>query len=335
MIPNLHIAAPYLIFIGDVQDEVAAKTGFGIVKWRPDDCIGQARMPGCRIDLGLPDMTAAEAVARGVRTLIIGIAPAGGLLPESWIGPLANALEAGLDIASGLHVRLGSIPALQAAADRAGRRLIDVRHPAHGFAVAKGERRSGKRLLTVGTDCAVGKKYTALSIHAALRDRDIPATFRATGQTGILIGESGIAIDAVVADFVAGAAEWLSPAAPPDHWDVIEGQGSLFHPAFAGVSLGLLHGSQPDVFVVCHEPTRRTLTGVSAPVPSLEAVIDLTIRLGRVTSPDIRCCGVSINTAKLEEAAARDLVAETRSRLGLPCTDPIRFGIEPIAAALS
>jgi uncharacterized NAD-dependent epimerase/dehydratase family protein len=334
MIPSHRIAAPFLIFVGDVQDEIAAKTGFGIVKWRRDDCVGQARMPGCGVDLGLPDLSVAEAVALGARTLIIGIAPAGGLLPESWVGPLVNALESGLDIASGLHVRLGSIPALRAAAERTGRRLFDVRHSSQSFTVAKGERRTGKRLLTVGTDCAVGKKYTALSIHAALQRRGIPATFRATGQTGILIGESGVAVDAVVADFVAGAAEWLSPSAAPDHWDVIEGQGSLFHPAFAGVSLGLLHGSQPDFFVVCHEPTRRTLSGVAARVPSLEEVIDLTTRLGRVTSPDIRCCGVSINTARLESSAARDLVGETQLRLGLPCTDPIRFGIEPISAGL-
>ncbi|MET0273751.1 MAG: N-acetyltransferase DgcN [Phenylobacterium sp.] len=334
MRPGFGIEPPYLIFVGDAQDEVTAKTGFGVVKWRPDDCIGQARMPGGGVDLGLPDLSAAEAVARGARTLIIGIAPAGGALPESWIAQLIQALDAGLDIASGLHIRLGTIPALQDAAARSGRRLIDVRHPQHEFTVAKGEPRPGRRLLTVGTDCAVGKKYTALAIHAALRRRGVAATFRATGQTGILIGESGVAVDAVVADFVAGAAEWLSPAAAPDHWDIIEGQGSLFHPAFAGVSLGLLHGSQPDVFVVCHEPTRQTLASVSTRVPSLEEVIDLTIRLGRVTSPDIRCGGISINTARLEAAAARDLVEETRARLDLPCTDPIRFGVDPIAEAL-
>ncbi|MDB5495572.1 MAG: hypothetical protein JWP86_2909 [Phenylobacterium sp.] len=334
MSPGFGIAPPYLIFIGDAQDEVIAKTGFGVVKWRPDDCLGQARMSGCGVDLGLPDLSIAQAAANGARTLIIGIAPSGGSLPERWIASLVEALEAGLDIASGLHIRLGSIPALLAAAERTGRRLIDVRHSLHNFTVAKGEPRPGKRLLTVGTDCAVGKKYTALSIHAALQRRGVPATFRATGQTGILIGESGVAVDAVVADFVAGAAEWLSPAAAPEHWDIIEGQGSLFHPAFAGVSLGLLHGSQPDVFVVCHEPTRQTLTGVKARVPGLDEVINLTNLLGRVTNPDIRCGGVSINTARLEEAAARDLIEETAARLGLPCTDPIRFGIDRIAEPL-
>lgn len=334
MSPIGKINAPYLLFMGDAQNEVDAKTGFGIAAWRRDDSLGQARMPGCRVDLGLPELSPHEAVARGARTLIIGIAPAGGALPTSWIEPLAAALAAGLDIASGLHARLEFVPALKAAAERFGRQLINVRHPREHFGVATGERRRGKRLLTVGTDCAVGKKYTALAIHAALTRRGTPATFRATGQTGILIGDGGIAVDAVVADFVAGAAEALSPVAADDHWDVIEGQGSLLHPAFAGVSLGLLHGSQPDVFVVCHETTRRMLAGTSVPVPRIEDVIDLTARLGSVTNSRIRCVGISLNTARLELSAARAMIEETQMRFGVPCTDPIRFGVERIVEAL-
>lgn len=334
MIPSYDIAPPFLVFVGDAQDEVTAKTGFGVVQWRPDDCLGQARLPGCGVDLGLPDLTPLQAVERGARFLIIGIAPPGGALPDSWIEPLVGALEAGLDIASGLHIKLEAIPALKDAAERAGRRLVDVRHPKHAFPVGKGLKRPGKRLLTVGTDCAVGKKYTALAIHSALVKLGRPATFRATGQTGILIGERGVAVDAVVADFVAGAAECLSPSGQPDHWDIIEGQGSLLHPSYAGVTLGLLHGSQPDVFVVCHEPTRRTLAGVDAGVPALEEIIELTVRLGRVTNPDIRCGGVSINTSRLELSAAQKLVSETEERLGVPCTDAIRFGVQSIVELL-
>jgi uncharacterized NAD-dependent epimerase/dehydratase family protein len=328
------IAAPYLIFVGDSKSDTTAKTGFGVAEWRRDKCLGQARLPGGEVDVGLPTMTVEDAAAKGARTLIIGIAPGGGLLPQSWVATLVAALKAGLDIASGLHTRLSSIPELKEAAERHGRRLIDVRHPRQTFPIANGKKRPGKRLLTVGTDCAVGKKYTSLVLHAEMLRAGIPATFRATGQTGILITGSGVSVDAIVADFVSGAAEQLSPAAAPDHWDVIEGQGSLFHPSYAGVSLGLLHGSQPDAFVVCHEPTRTTMRSVETPLPSIEDVIELTIRLGRVTNPNIRCVGISINTAKLSESAARDLLQATQSRLKLPATDPIRFGVASIVAGL-
>jgi len=335
MNPLMQIAAPYLIFIGDEKDEVVAKTGLGVVQWRRSDCIGQTRLPGCSIDLGIPEMTIEEAAAKGARTLIIGIAPPGGALPHSWLEPLEAALAAGLDIASGLHTKLSAVPLLKEAANRYGRRVIDVRQPIQQFPIGNGTKRTGNRLLTVGTDCAVGKKYTALTIHEALTLRNIPATFRATGQTGIMIGGGGVAVDAVVADFVAGAAESLSPTAPDNHWDVIEGQGSLFHPAYAGVSLGLLHGSQPDAFVVCHEPTRKTMTGVRTAMPRIEDIIDATVRLGRVTNPDIRCVGIAINTRRLGEGEARALVKETQARLDLPCTDPIRFGVDRIVEAFA
>ena len=143
-------------------------------------------------------------------------------------------------------------------------------------------RSTGLRLLTVGTDCSVGKKYTALALEKEMRARGLAADFRATGQTGVFISGRGVAIDAVVADFISGAAEWISPAAEPDHWDVVEGQGSLFHPSFSGVTLGLLHGAQPDAFVVCHEPTRTHMRGVKHTLPSIRDVIDLTVACGRL-----------------------------------------------------
>jgi uncharacterized NAD-dependent epimerase/dehydratase family protein len=167
-----------------------------------------------------------------------------------------------------------------------------------------------------------------------MRARGLDADFRASGQTGIFISGRGVAIDAVAADFISGAAEWISPAAAPNHWDVVEGQGSLFHPSFAGVSLGLLHGAQPDAFVVCHEPTRTTMRGVPRPLPSIREVIELTIVCGRLTNPAIRCVGVAVNTQALEEAAARTLLDETRRAYDLPATDPIRFGVEPIVDRL-
>jgi uncharacterized NAD-dependent epimerase/dehydratase family protein len=240
---------------------------------------------------------------------------------------LLEAMVAGLDIVSGMHSRLATTPALAAAAERYNRRLIDVRTPPRDIPIASGRKRSGKRLLAVGTDCALGKKYTALAIARAFELRGVDTDFRATGQTGIMIAGRGMPMDAVVADFEAGAAEMLSPDGPPEHWDVIEGQGSIFHPAYAGVSLGLLHGSQPDVIVVCHQPGRTHMLGhPQFELPSIEETIDLNLKLGRRTNPTIRCAGVSLNTSHLSESAARQVIADEARRLRLPVADPIRGG---------
>ena len=329
-VSTLNITPPYLIFIGDAKDALAAKTGQGIVDWRPERALGQLRLPGCGADLGIPELTIGEAADRGAKSLVIGTVNPGGVLPEAWTAVLVQALERGLDVASGLHTRLASFADVAQAAGANGRRLFDVRHADRTFKTGRGDKRSGKRLLTVGTDCSVGKKYTALVIERELKRRGIDADFRATGQTGILIAGRGIAIDAVPADFIAGAAEWLSPVAHEQHWDIVEGQGSLLHPSFAGVSLGLLHGSQPDAFVVCHEPSRTTMRHLAVPIPSLEAVIEMTATLGRITNPAIRCAGVALNTRKLGEGAARALIEETAARLLLPVTDPVRFGAEAL-----
>jgi uncharacterized NAD-dependent epimerase/dehydratase family protein len=326
----MRIEPPYLLFLGDVGDDLAAKTAKGIVDWRREWCIGQVRLPGCKTDTGVPDMTIAEAVARGARTMIIGVVNAGGVLPDHWIDYLVRALNEGLDLASGLHVRLSTIPALHDAAKQSGRHLFDVRIPSQSFATGKGTKRPGKRILTVGTDCSVGKKYAALAMERDMRARGLKADFRATGQTGIFIAGGGVAVDAVVADFIAGAAEWLAPANDPDHWDVIEGQGSLFHPSFAGVTLGLLHGSQPDAFICCHEPTRTTMRGVITPLPTITQVIETTIALGRLTNPAIRCIGLAINTERLDSAAAAEELQRIAALHGLPAVDPIRTGMDPI-----
>lgn len=326
----MDLERPYLLFLGDVSDALAAKTALGIVDWRPDWCVGQWRLEGSGADARLPDMDAAAARAAGARTMIIGVVNPGGKLPDEWIGAIVEALTAGLDVAAGLHRRLADVPELKEAAARHGRRLIDVRVSDRGFATGKGTRRPGRRLLTVGTDCAVGKKYAALALERAMRGRGLDADFRATGQTGVFISGRGVAIDAVAADFISGAAEWLSPAAAPDHWDVIEGQGSLFHPSFAGVSLGLLHGAQPDAFVVCHEPTRRTMRNVEMPMPTIADVIDLTVRCGSLTSREIRCVGIAVNTAALEERLALAELDRTAAAHNLPACDPVRFGAGPI-----
>lgn len=316
---------PYLLFLGDTTEAGFAKTAIGLKDWAPEVCVAEWSLPGCPITTGLPTMTPAQARDAGARAMVIGVANGGGVIPAQWLPALVEALEEGLDLISGMHHKLGDIPELAAAAERTGRQLINVRVPPRGIPVGNGRKRTGKRVLTVGTDCALGKKYTALALARGLRERGVDADFRASGQTGILIAGSGIPMDAVVADFSAGAAELLSPDAAADHWDVIEGQGSLFHPAYAGVSLGLLHGSQPDVFVVCHQPGRQHVLGYpDYPLPSIEDVIALTVQLGRRTNPDIRCVGVSLNTHGMSDEAASAACAEVSARLGLPAADPMR-----------
>jgi uncharacterized NAD-dependent epimerase/dehydratase family protein len=317
---------PYLLFLGDATEPAYAKTAFGLRDWAGDRCIGEWSC-GSTLTTGLPHLHPKDARARGARALVIGVANAGGILHQSWIASLIEALEAGLDIISGMHTRLADTPPLKAAAARLGRRLIDIRTPPRDIPVGSGRKRTGQRLLTVGTDCALGKKYTALALARAFAARGLDVDFRATGQTGILIAGSGIPMDAVVADFEAGAAEMLSPAAAPQHWDVIEGQGSLFHPAYAGVALGLLHGSQPDVFVVCHAPGRVHVLGHDDfLLPSIEETIDMTLRLGRRTNPRIRCAGISLNTSGMDAHAAEQLLARESERAGLAAADPMRPG---------
>jgi D-glutamate N-acetyltransferase len=326
---------PYLMFLGDAPDQLAAKTAAGVAFWRPEACLGQLRLPGCRADLHLPDMTIEEAANSGVKTVIVGTTNRGGVLGEGWEPLLVLALELGMDLASGLHHRLADIPILRDTAARCGRQIADVRHPTREFHVGNGIKRPGKRLLTVGTDCSIGKMFTALAIDSELRKRGVSSDFRATGQTGILIAGDGVSIDAVVSDFVAGAVEWLCPANDPGHWDIIEGQGSLFHASYAGVSLGLIHGAQPDALVVCHEPTRPHMRGLPTyKLPDLKLCIDRNIEAAQLTNPAVRCVGLSINTSGLAPDAARDYLRQTGERLELPCVDPVRDGVGPIVDRL-
>jgi uncharacterized NAD-dependent epimerase/dehydratase family protein len=329
------INKPYLLFLGDASDQLAAKTAEGVAYWRRNDCVGQMRLPGCNADLGLPDLTIAEAAELGALTLLIGVANRGGRLSELWMPHLREALATGMDIANGLHNRLADVHELAELVATNGRKLFDVRHTSVTFDVATGKKRTGKRLLTVGTDCSVGKMYASLSIEQEMKRRGIMASFRATGQTGILIAGGGVSVDAVTGDFISGAVEALSPDQEPDHWDVIEGQGSLFHPSFAGVSLGLLHGAQPDVLVLCHEPTREHMRGLPEyPLPSLENCIAANETAARLTNPNATCIGISLNTAALSEAEALDLLGATEARTGLPCVDAVRTGVARLVDCL-
>ncbi|MGO1298111.1 MAG: N-acetyltransferase DgcN [Vibrio sp.] len=331
----MELKQPYLLFLGDAADPLAAKVAQGITTWRPEFCLGQLRLPACNADVGLEDMTVAQAAQGGAKTLVIGVANRGGIISQDWVSVLIEALEAGMDIAAGLHNRLNDIPELVECAKRCGRELFDVRFPTQVYPVANGKKRSGKRVLTVGTDCSVGKMYTSLAIEHELKQRGVDADFRATGQTGILITGSGVSADAVVSDFIAGAIETISPDNSADHWDVIEGQGSLFHASFAGVTTGLIHGAQPDALVLCHEPTRQHMRGLpDYKLPELTHCIQRNLDTASLTNPNVKFVGVSINTSAMEEAPALAYMEQVEKELGLPVVDPFRQGIGRIVDRL-
>ncbi len=329
------LKTPYLVFLGDADDFLMAKVAKGIAHWRPEKCIAQMRFEGAKADLGLPDMSIKEAAAAGAKTFIIGLAPIGGTLPAEWVAILIEAMEFGMDIASGLHIRLNEIPDLVAVAKRTGQKMIDVRIPQVELVCGTGLPRSGKRLLAVGSDCCVGKMFTTLAIHKEMVRRNINATFRATGQTGILIEGSGVPVDAVVSDFIAGVVEQLCPENDAQHWDIIEGQGSLFHPAYAGVSLGLLHGAQADVIIVCHEAGRTQMDMMEGyPVPNFETLIKTNLELGSLTNPNIRLGGIALNTSAMDEEQALAEIDRYQKQFGVPVVDPVRTGVAAIVDAI-
>ena len=324
-------SAPFVVFFGDAADPTFAKTGLGLAQWRPQDCIGQVGLPGCGVDAGVPHFTLQQAREAGARSLVIGSAAVGGQVPASWVPALCEAAAMGFEIVAGLHVRLGSLPGLAEAAARGGARLVDIRVPPPGLPVGTGRKRSGRRLLTVGTDCACGKKYTALALDAEMKRRGLDSDFRATGQTGIMIAGRGLPLDAVVADFLTGAAEVLSPDNRPGHWDMVEGQGSLFHPGYLQVTVGLLVGTQPDAIVVCHQVGRNEIDGWPGfKLPTLQQLIDRAVLLGSLTNPAIRCVGVSLNTSGVPVAERAAVMAAYAAATGLPVVDPLVEGMGPV-----
>ncbi len=329
------IQKPYLLFLGDAPDQLAAKVAQGIRDWRPENAVGQYRMEGCGADVGLDEMSLSEGRKAGAKTLVIGVANRGGVFSPAWKKVLLEAIASGYDIASGLHNLLRDDPDLAAAAQRAGVALHDIRVPDRAYPIANGRKRSGKRCLAVGTDCSVGKMYTALSMDAEMKRRGMRSAFRATGQTGILITGEGVPLDAVVADFMAGAVEELTPDNDPDHWDHIEGQGSLFHVSYSGVTMALIHGGQPDALILCHEPTRTHMRGLPDHVPpSLERLRDLVLPIAQVANPACKVVGISVNTKALGEQEALDYLAGVEARMGLPAVDPFRHGAGRLVDAL-
>ena len=329
------IKTPYLLFLGDAPDQLAAKVAQGIKDWRPGNAVGQYRMEGCRADVGLADMDLIEAREAGAETLVIGVANRGGVISQDWKKVLVMALEEGFDLASGLHNLLRDEPDLVAVAEATGRELHDVRVPDVKYPIANGVKRRGKRCLAVGTDCSVGKMYTSLAMDLEMKQRGLKSSFRATGQTGILITGNGVPLDAVVADFMAGSVEWLTPDNDDNHWDHIEGQGSLFHVSYSGVTMALIHGGQPDALILSHEPTRTHMRGLpDYQQPSLQELRDVALTLARVANPACQVVGISVNTQHMSEDEANAYLAGVEAEMGLPAVDPFRHGAARLVDAL-
>lgn len=329
------LTPPYLVFLGDAHDPLSIKMANGIATWRKEQCIGQFRLPACSVSAGLPDLDIATAAKEGAKTFVLGFANSGGIIDVTWLPYIKEAIRAGMDIVSGLHDKLTDFQELVDLAKDNNVRLIDIRHPTVKLPTGNGYKRAGKRLLTVGTDCSVGKMYTSLAIEKEMQRRGMNVDFRATGQCGVLIAGKGLAIDCVVSDFIAGAAEYLSPSNDSDHWDIVEGQGSLSHPAFAGVSLGLIHGSQPDALVICHALGRTSMRGIKdKPLPTIARTIEQNIDAARLTNPSVKVVGITVNTSSVDETEALAICQSLSAEFDLPVVDPIRHGVAAIVDVL-
>jgi uncharacterized NAD-dependent epimerase/dehydratase family protein len=280
--------------------------------------------------------TVEEALAFGPTTALVGVATQGGRFPPAWRRVLERAIASGLDLESGLHEFVTDDAELAALAARHGVELRDLRKPPAGLNVPTGENLTHPAgvVLTVGSDCAIGKMTVALELDAETRRRGIASEFVPTGQTGIAIAGWGISVDAVVADFVAGAAERLVLEGVARGGELlwVEGQGSLLHPAYSGVTLGLLHGSAPHALVLCHVAGQEVVDGDDRfPIPPLGALVELHERIALLARP-ARVAALALNTRALDEEAARAAIAAAEAETGLPADDPVRFGAERIVS---
>jgi uncharacterized NAD-dependent epimerase/dehydratase family protein len=333
----------YLILAeGHSADAHHGKTMRGVIRYRRDDVaavLDSQRQPGDLED-GIPVVRSVEdALPFGPTTALVGVATSGGRFPPAWAPILRSCVENGLDIENGLHVFLGDDPELCELAARNGVELRDLRRPPDDLTTATGANLAvpGTTVLTVGSDCALGKMTVALELDLEARRRGLRSAFVPTGQTGIAIAGWGISVDAVVADFVAGAAERLVVEGAERGPDVrfVEGQGSILHPWYSGVTVGLYHGSAPHLLVLCHEPTRTALEGVepTQPIPPLRELVELHERLAMTARP-ARVVAVALNTRRLDDAAARAAIEAAEAETGLPADDPVRFGAGKLLAAL-
>jgi uncharacterized NAD-dependent epimerase/dehydratase family protein len=322
----------YLVLAeGYSADPHYGKTARGVMRYGADPVVAvvDSERPGEDLD-GVPVVASVdEALGFAPTTALVGVATAGGRLPEKWRTILESALTAGLDLESGMHQFLGDDPGLAALAEEHGAEIRDLRRAPSGLSVPTGEnlKQDATVILTVGSDCAIGKMSVSLELDRGARERGLGSVFVPTGQTGIAIAGWGIAVDAVVADFIAGAAEQLvvEGAGRGDLlW--VEGQGSLVHPDYSGVTLGLFHGSAPHFLVLCHQVGDTHIQDLPAhPIPSLPELVELHERIALPARP-AKVIGLALNTRRLDEEAARTAIEAAESETGLPADDPVRFG---------
>jgi uncharacterized NAD-dependent epimerase/dehydratase family protein len=326
----------FLILADGQLGVFSSKTATSVLRYRGADVAAvldreHAGMSTSRL-LGVPvDVPIVASFAEGLRlgptALLIGIAPPGGALPAAWRALLGEALQAGLHLVSGLHTMLGDDPELSALAASRGVRILDLRRPPEGDPIASGLAAGthARRVLTVGSDCNVGKMVAALELTAAARATGADARFVATGQTGMLLSDGGIAIDRVIGDFMAGAAEQLVLAQADAEWVVVEGQGSLVHPAYSGVTLALMHGALPDAMVLCHQPNREMVRHQRVPIPPLLNLIALYETALRPIHPG-RVVAIALNGHGLSDDDLARAVTRVEAETGLPAADVIRHG---------
>lgn len=337
-----------LILAHDKFNPLSGKTGVCLLRYRRADIVGVVDRSRAGRDAGevLPEgrgVPVVRSVEDGLKldpdTLFIGIAPVGGQLPDDWRPDLRAALERGMTVVSGLHVFLADDPELAALARKHGARIVDVRRPPADRRIATGEARflESVVVLTVGTDCSIGKMTASVQLHQEALRRGLPSGFVATGQTGMMVGcDAGVTIDAVVGDFMAGETERmvLDVARQGKRLIWVEGQGTTSHPAYSGVTVALLHGASPDYLVLCHDATRREKKGFpSFPLVPLREEVAVNEHLLKWTTGG-KVVAVALMTLGLSEQEARDAIARTELETGLPCTDPVRYGAGRILDAV-
>jgi uncharacterized NAD-dependent epimerase/dehydratase family protein len=289
---------------------------------------------------GIPVVaTVGDALPFEPTTAIVGVATQGGRFPPAWRELLKSAIAGGLDVESGLHEFISEDPELRELAERHDVELRDLRKPPPGLSVPTGANLEvpATIVLTVGSDCAIGKKTVAVELDLEARSRGLASVFVPTGQTGIAIAGWGIAVDAVISDFLAGAAEWLVVEGARRGGELlfVEGQGSLVHPAYSGVTLGLVHGSAPHFFVLCHKAGATEVEGFPGhPLPRLPELVELHERISLRARP-ATVAAIAVNTAGLDDEAARQAIADAAAETGLPADDPVRFGAGRLVDAVT
>ena len=342
--------SPHFLIIADGDfGPMTSKTANSVIRYLPDrvvavldrDQAGKTAQDVLGFGGGIPVVASMrEGLAFKPTAVLIGIAPQGGRLPDEWRAWLGEAVDAGCDLWSGLHTFLSDDPMLVEKSKAKGTKLLDLRRPPPDLPVASGAAKAtdALRVLTVGTDCNVGKMTAQLQLVRSLNERGVRTRFAATGQTGIMIEGWGIAVDAVVADFIAGAAERVTiEGAKNADVVLVEGQGSINHPGYSGVTLGLLHGSAPDAMILCHQSTREYIGDYRRAswlrIPPLSEYIRLYESAAAAVHP-AHVVGIALNTYDLDDASARRACEEAARETGLPATDPVRFDPSPLVNAI-